>query len=66
MQINRLADFCRTARVPVIWVQNITLDATGDNAGLYTAFHDRSRLENLCNESKGTEIFSSFKRSLIL
>jgi hypothetical protein len=42
------------------------LDATGDNAGLYTAFHDRSRLENLCNESKGTEIFSSFKRSLIL
>jgi ureidoacrylate peracid hydrolase len=59
MQINRLADFCRTVRVPVIWVrQNITVNTTGDNAGLYPAFHDRSHLENLCNESKGTEIFS--------
>jgi ureidoacrylate peracid hydrolase len=59
IEINRLADFCRTVRVPVVWVrQNITVNATGDNAGLYPAFHDRSHLENVCNESKGTEVFS--------
>ena len=59
MQINRLADFCRTVRVPVIWVrQNITVNATGDNAGLYPAFHDRSNLrKHMQRERKERRFF---------
>lgn len=58
-QINRLADFCRTVHVPVIWVrQSITTSPAGGNAGLYPVFHDRNHLESVCNQSKGTEIFS--------
>jgi ureidoacrylate peracid hydrolase len=56
-QINRLADFCRTVHVPVIWVRhNLTVDGSSYDAGLYPAFHERSHWENVCNRSKGTEI----------
>ena len=55
--INRLAAECRKQRIPVIWVrQNITLDAKGHNAGLYSRFHKPSGLKDMANLGEGTEI----------
>jgi len=57
-EINRLAAFCRSANVPVIWVRhNITAGPAGNDAGLYSAFHEATRLKDLYNEGKGTEVF---------
>lgn len=57
-QINRVAEFCRKMGVPVIWVrQNIAVDETGTNAGLFPMFHDRRHVKSMCNLGKGTEIF---------
>ncbi len=56
--INRLVDFCRERKIPVIWVrQNITSGPTGDDGGLYRLFHDPERLSDEMNRGVGTEIF---------
>ena len=58
VQTNKLADFCRSLGVPVIWVrQNVTCGQSGDNGGLYRAFHDKDHVKNICNKGTGTEIF---------
>ncbi len=57
-RINRLADFCRTADIPVIWVrQNITEKPGRHDGGLYPAFHDEKHWKNEANMGPGTEIF---------
>lgn len=57
-RINRLADFCRKAGVPVIWVrQNITETPGRHDGGLYPAFHDEKHWKNEANMGPGTEIF---------
>ncbi len=57
-EINGLAGCCRSVNVPVIWVRhNVTAGSAGNDAGLYAAFHEKSRLKELYNEGKGTEVF---------
>ncbi len=56
--INRLAGCCRSVNVPVIWVRhNVTAGSAGNDSGLYAAFHEETRLKELYNKGKGTEIF---------
>jgi len=61
-KINRLADFSRKIKVPVIWVRhsiNVTADQASTDAGLYPIFHSINQLRNVRNRSSGTEIFPS-------
>jgi ureidoacrylate peracid hydrolase len=62
-RINQLADFCREAGIPVVWVrQNMTASAKTNDAGLYPLFHDPRRTKNIMNLGKGTEIFPAMHR----
>ena len=56
--INSLADLCRSANIPVIWVrQNFTTDESGTDAGLYPLFHTREQSESMTNRCETSEIF---------
>ena len=56
--INLLADFCRGKGIPVVWVRHsIRSRGNSNDAGLYTLFHQETRIQDMMNRSRGTELF---------
>lgn len=56
--INRLVDACHEEHIPVIWVRhNITVDESGNDAGLYSRFHKTPLPKEVTNLSHGTLIY---------
>jgi len=56
--INLLADHCHKEKIPVIWIrQSFNIDQNKSDAGLYPLFHRRPLSEEICNGSRGTEIY---------
>lgn len=56
--INMLADHCRRKEIPIVWIrQNFTVDEKENDAGLYPLFHRRPLSQEICNRSRGTEIY---------
>ncbi len=65
--INILVDHCHRMKIPVIWIrQNLTIDGKGSDAGLYPLFHRKPLSEDVCNRSRGTEIFGDLHYDHVL
>ena len=59
-QINRLADFCRKLKIPIIWVRhNFSITDSLNNFGLFGLFHDEKSMSTITNLDKGTEIYAA-------